>query len=152
MTKESHQIIGTLTAYAIGLPILPALYFSTLPDIDVKWNRGRSLLTAHRGITHHLFLFIALIVGYFLTENPFVKSAIIGYISHLFVDTFNPTGIPVWTYNKRFTFNFFSVNSLSEYIFLLLFIAGVIGYMFFTGNLTFPYEINWFLSFVLSKN
>jgi len=47
MTKESHQIIGSLTAYAIGLPILPALYFSTLPDIDIKWNNGRSLLTAY---------------------------------------------------------------------------------------------------------
>ena len=115
MKKESHIIIGVLSAYALNLPVFPAMVASVLPDVDIK------LGLTHRGITHHALIIPFLLILSGLIESPFFTSFVIGYISHLVADAFTPRGIPVWKTQNRFSLNAFSTGSLTEYLFVAIF-------------------------------
>jgi len=119
MKRDSHILVGVTTAYLLGLPILPAMVGSTLPDMDYHLNGFRfkwKLLRNHRGITHHALLGLILFFLTPLVGNPFLKSFIVGYLSHLVADLLTPKGIPFWKYNNRVSFSLFKTGSISEYV------------------------------------
>jgi len=115
MKRESHIAVGVLTAYALNLPVVPAMVASTLPDIDLK------LGIKHRTWTHHAILIPLLLIPAILSHNPIILSFAVGYVSHLIADAFTPSGIPYLTFKDRFTLNAFKTGSLTEYFFVFLF-------------------------------
>ena len=122
MKKISHQIIGLTTAYVLGLPLFPALVSSVLPDIDTKWMHGNKLLTAHRGITHHVLLGTAIILIALFLQNKIITSFAVGYTSHLFADALTISGIPYWTNKDRISLRLFKTGSAGEAFFLFSFL------------------------------
>lgn len=140
MTKTSHKIIGITTAYMFGLPIIPAFIACTLPDIDTKWMKGNSLLTAHRGITHHVFLIVLLTVFAFVLRNTLFTSFALGYISHLFADMLTISGIPYWTNKERIALKLFKTGSIAEYIFVLMFVSIVVFVFTFKHSIYIPVD------------
>ena len=120
MKRESHIIVGVLSAYALNLPIAPAMVASTLPDIDLK------LGIKHRTWTHHAMLIPLLLIPALLTQNPLFISFAVGYISHLVGDAFTPSGIPYWGFRDRFSINAFKTGSFTEYFFVAIFVLIVL--------------------------
>jgi len=139
MTRQSHIVIGIFSANLLGLPILPALFTSTLPDIDNKWNKyvkaGQgSLFNSHRGITHHAILgaFLLIMFAFSYTFGySIIASLLIGYLSHLFVDTFTYAGIPYWKNKDRFSFKLFATGSTQEYLFVGFIVISISLLMFY---------------------
>ncbi len=123
MLHASHLMIGTglflILSPIIGTPITAAgiivtAISSLIPDIDhpksfiSDWNAfnkmistGISSATSHRGITHTVYGLVAwvVIIATFLNYlgravfSPILMGAIIGYFSHLLIDSMNPQGI-----------------------------------------------------------
>jgi len=121
MKRESHILVGVLSAYALNLPVVPAMVASTLPDIDLK------LGIKHRTWTHHAVLIPLLLVPAVLSKNPIFLSFAVGYVSHLIADAFTPSGIPYWTFKDRFSINAFKTGSLLEYFFVAVFALMVLA-------------------------
>lgn len=123
MLHGSHLMIGVGTFIALspilgfsvtGLGLLAVLIGSLIPDIDhpksfiSHWNaftqmlsRGVSTVTSHRGLTHTIYgLFIWAGVIYFVLAyfnlpwmHPIMIGGVIGYFSHLAIDSLNPQGV-----------------------------------------------------------
>ena len=138
MTRHSHRLIGLTSAYVLGYPLIPAFIGSTLADIDVKWMRGNSLFTAHRGITHHVILAILLILFVLFFENKILTSFIIGYISHLIADIMTISGIPYWTNKHRIALKLFKTGSIGEYLFVSILLISTFLILAFTGSIYIP--------------
>ena len=121
MMVVSHLVFSvgcTAAAAAAGLiPVNPLLFAvgafgSLLPDIDhpSSWLGRRlpfisypiSAVFGHRGITHSLLAIVGM--AYLLSGKiliPDVLTAlIVGYLSHLFGDSFTHKGIPLFWPNK----------------------------------------------------
>jgi inner membrane protein len=145
MKRESHILIGGLSAYALNLPLIPAIFGSTLPDIDLK------LGIQHRTWTHHALIIPLLLILSWFFHNPYFTSFAVGYISHLIADTFTPKGIPVWNFKKRISFNLCSTGSVGEYILVGIFVLMVIGLkgidLVQTKNFIhlLPADLSWFI-------
>lgn len=101
------------------------LFFTALPDIDYYDSKiGRKVrpfsyifnfIFKHRGIFHSLPVpfFIFLIIYLFSTELAF--AALIGYLSHLFLDCFNPKGImPFYPFSRKKIKGFIRTGSFLE--------------------------------------
>ena len=119
MKRNSHLLVGISSAYLLGLPLLPAVIGSLLPDIDLRLRGCKfkwKLLCNHRGITHHLFWVPFFLVLWKVSENPLLRSFIVGYLSHLIADMLTPRGIPFWQYGNRLSFSLFKTGSPQEYI------------------------------------
>lgn len=140
MTRHSHRLIGLACAYVLGYPLIPAFIGSTLADIDVKWMRGNSLLTAHRGITHHVILAILLILFALFFENKIFTSFVIGYISHLIADIMTISGIPYWTNRHRIALKLFKTGSIGEYLFVSTLLMSTFLILAFTGSIYVPVD------------
>ena len=121
MKRESHILVGVLSAYALNLPVAPAMFASTLPDIDLK------LGIKHRTWTHHAVLIPLLLIPAVLSQNSIFLSFAVGYVSHLIGDAFTPSGIPYWTFRDRFSINAFKTGSLTEYFFVAVFALMVLA-------------------------
>lgn len=141
MKKISHQLVAVTTAYAFGLPLLPALAISTLPDIDVKWMKGNSLLTAHRGITHHLLLGIFIILLGLFSKNKMIMAFAIGYASHIFADMLTTSGVPYWTNKDRIALDIFSTGSLLEYLYVMFYMLAVFSGKALSHSLYVPVDV-----------
>ncbi len=134
MKRSSHITVGVATAYLLGLPILPAMVGATLPDIDLYLKECRlrwKLLCNHRGITHHALL--GLVLGFLipLAGNPFLKSFLVGYLSHLFADLLTPKGIPFWRYGDRISLSLVRTGSFGEYILVGIYALTSFGVLLF---------------------
>ena len=107
----SHaQKITDLIPY--GIFVTTAGIGAFLPDIDQKQSTISKqhkavsffarLFTTHRGFTHSPFALILLGAALFIAckvwfpiGTPYALSIILGYASHIFLDFFNPKGIPL---------------------------------------------------------
>jgi len=105
--------------------LIVLLFFTALPDIDYyKSKIGRrtwpfssilNFIFGHRGMFHSLAVpfVIFLIIYVFSVELAFV--ALIGYLSHLFLDCFNPKGIsPFYPFSKKKVRGFIKTGSFLE--------------------------------------
>jgi len=153
LTRYSHLWLGSLAALDIFNPLYAAdkrlamfctfacIAGSVIPDIDIKWSvdmktktympfKKRSLLTNHRGWTHHLFLIIFLAVIGFFIQNQFAQSMFLaftlGVVIHDFADMLSPLGIPYFRYQDRIHFTLYKTGKLSEFAVVLIASIGLI--------------------------
>jgi len=138
MTFGSHVLGAVILSSYFNLPVLPAAFASVLPDVD--YGRGlphpkkRTLLNAHRGITHHwaiptvLFL-LSLVVKDFLSFKLGINllSFSVGYFSHLLLDALTPLGVPYkFGYYPRLSLRLFKTGKLGEFFVILIFVIVLI--------------------------
>ncbi len=97
---------------------------STIIGKVQKWEGKKEY--QHRGILHSLFLYVALlIVSYFFC--PYLIGFFIGALSHLFLDMFNPSGVPVFLFKRIRLAKLPSSNEKGCLILSGIFTALVIG-------------------------
>lgn len=95
----------------------------------------KSDIFEHRGIMHTLFVPFILLLTYFVVNNPtadyLILAGMVGYLSHILLDGFNPTGVPLLSpfYNRKIRFLpkkiCIKTNSGPELIVKVLLIVGV---------------------------
>lgn len=141
MTRQSHIVIGGLTGYVLGFPVIPAVIGSLMPDVDMYWRKGNSLLTSHRGITHHIILTIFMILLSIIINNSVIDGFIAGYVSHIIADSLTKAGIPYWTNKDRFSLNLFKTGSREEGLTVSFAMVVVAGILFFSHKITVPADI-----------
>lgn len=124
MNGNCHFMFGTVTGISLSLILKldfdesvlltsTAMIGSIFPDIDAESSSIGSLTKPvstviyklnsalghakerHRGIFHDLALWAGLLI-LSLYQFPVLKGFFIGGLSHLFLDMFNPAGIPVF--------------------------------------------------------
>lgn len=128
MTRHSHAIIGGVAAYVLGLPVVPAVVGSLMPDIDLAWSKRepdrnrRNLFNSHRGITHHILLGFGIFMIAVILDSKDSLSFAVGYFSHIVADMLTKYGIPYWTMKDRISLGLFKTASAGEFAFLLMFI------------------------------
>lgn len=116
------------------------LFFTALPDIDYyKSKIGRkakpfsyiiNFIFKHRGLFHSLIVpfIIFLVIYVFSVELAF--AALIGYLSHLLMDCFNPKGImPLYPFSKKRIRGFIRIGSWLENLLFLVSLVLVIYYL-----------------------
>ena len=133
MRKRTHIITGISFSYLIGLnPLLTLIVvFGTVaPDLDVKMEKMKHRLKfipswmTHRGITHWWGIPL-LLFGLSLLYKPILYLGI-GWSLHLLADALNPSGIPVYPFNKKKRIRLLPeklairYNSFGELLFVIL--------------------------------
>lgn len=100
MLFHAHFFFALALGYVLKLPAKTIAVAGVFPDVDVIFTQmGTAFPFIHRGILHAPIILGVILIGIYL----FTKRADIcagfgaGFISHLFIDTFNPTGI-MWLY------------------------------------------------------
>lgn len=150
MTKAGHLITGFGLSVLFGFSPFAGTFGAIFPDYDIfiaklfgtwKANRKRSLLTAHRGVTHHfLFIPLFLLLSFYLREGNLIyfllASFLFGYAVHLIGDLLTPLGLPYrLSYHPRIAYPLFKTGSWREYIFLFVFSAGFGFLLLDTGSI-----------------
>jgi inner membrane protein len=120
-------LVGLLMTRTFSIPaneyafLLILAVASVLPDIDTAHSLlGRrvkvvSMAFSHRGVIHSLFAMVifGIIFILFLPNAYYLAALIMGYFSHLMLDSLTPMGLPLfWPRRKRVngslkTFGFF---------------------------------------------
>ena len=97
MIAFTHLFFALCIAHILRLPRVPVLIASVLPDIDILFNLEFPL--SHRGVVHTpVFMLACMFAIYFIYRNSDASLGFgAGFLSHLFLDTINPTGI-AWFY------------------------------------------------------
>ena len=117
------------------IAIATAMLFSVLPDIDtIKSKAGKALqpfstvisfVFRHRGFLHS-FIFAAIVYFgiHYLFSPGIAAAAVIGYSSHLLLDSFTKEGImPFWPLSKIKLKGFVKTGGLAEKLILAVIIA-----------------------------
>jgi len=135
--------VGAIAAVALG---------SLFPDIDEpnSWIGKRTMgiskvmnwLFGHRGITHSLFGALAIAAIFMLIANIFTVPAIVfayfmmGYLLHLFGDSFSKSGVP-WllpfckkNYQSGFGYVYYVTGKSSEMAVFVVFFVCLLGELF----------------------
>lgn len=145
----SNNIINFDTAFFILFLMLGSL----LPDLDHAnskasqnipfVNKFLSLFKIkHRGITHSLLgtvLFVVLFHQLYIRDiitRTILLALTLGFLSHLFSDMLNPTGIPLFfPIKKKFNLLNISTGSVKEKVFLTLVVLFISYYTLETLNI-----------------
>jgi inner membrane protein len=100
MLFQAHLFFALALGYVLKLPAKAAVLAGVLPDLDTAFYAlGLPFPFVHRGFLHTPVALGVILIGIYL----FTKRADIcagfgaGFLSHLFLDTLNPTGI-MWLY------------------------------------------------------
>ncbi|HVU13534.1 MAG TPA: metal-dependent hydrolase [Phototrophicaceae bacterium] len=116
MVGTTHAAVGAALGVTLSVvtphytPLTLALvagFAALLPDIDQPVSIiGRRAHVArymhHRGITHSGIAWMVIsFASLILLPLPVAVAIFVGYGSHLFLDSLNSTGIPLWYPNKR---------------------------------------------------
>jgi len=138
----THLSFATLLAFWYKLPLLPLLLGSVLPDVDSSRTLVGRILNpisylirsrfAHRTITHSWIPLLFLFNLYLTTREHFVLFFLLGYISHIFLDMLNTSGVAFF-YPKKlyFVFTDVQIESFKRYDFLLCFIFTLLSWWLF---------------------
>lgn len=146
MTGTTHIAAGFSVGIGISIltaSLLPTAAVSTfaavagslLPDIDTASSKlGRKIapvswliriFIGHRQMFHSLtFWAIPMIVLWLTKVLPplTIFSASVGILSHLFLDAFNPAGIPIfWPLSKRLSIAKFQCRGIVDYLLTVAF-------------------------------
>lgn len=141
----THIVGGVLVGGAaymlvpVGDPITflaGAVAGSLMPDLDhpnAFLNRRAKFTSpltmfGHRGATHSLlfaFIWLGLLSVLGLWQSV-VWGLFWGYLSHLILDTLNPSGVPwLWPYKRRISICKITTNSGFEYLFLMFMLGAI---------------------------
>ncbi len=118
MVGLTHLGFGLLTGEMFGNPLSIVLSAagSVLPDIDtysksiatkITFSSSKNRYLKHRGIMHSLFVPASIFLVYFaIYKNAMILPFVVGYLSHLFLDMFTPSGVPIFMplYNRELKF------------------------------------------------
>lgn len=129
-----------------GLFLSLAILGSLLPDIDHTESKlGRRIrpisfvitkIFGHRTLTHSLTLYFFLsVLGYFAFPQYQIQllAIVVGAISHLLLDSLNPSGVPLfYPHPARFSIAKIRTGSLLEHVFLAVMLFAA-GYVYFAG-------------------
>jgi inner membrane protein len=92
MIGPTHLFFALALAYILRLPKVPAAIGGIIPDLDVLLQGDFPLM--HRGLVHTpLIMAISMVMLYLVFQPPIAFSFGMGFLSHLFLDIANPTGI-----------------------------------------------------------
>jgi len=100
MLFQTHLFFALALGYVLKLPAKVIAVAGIIPDADIIFTgMGTAFPFIHRGFLHTpLILGIALIGIYLVTKRPDICAGFgAGFLSHLFIDTLNPTGV-MWLY------------------------------------------------------
>ena len=105
MLGPTHFFFALAIAYILRFPPMVTAISGVLPDIDVALDYGYPLI--HRGIVHTpLFVAVASLALFAITrKKEYTYGFAAGFLSHLFIDTANPSGI-LWLYPLGSYFSF----------------------------------------------
>ena len=97
MLSPAHLFFALALAYLANFPRLPAAIGGVLPDLDYVMDYGFPL--SHRGFVHTLaFMSLCMVLLYLLSKKKSLALGFgTGFLSHIFLDSLNPTGI-AWLY------------------------------------------------------
>ncbi len=128
MLAFTHAIFGLALGYIAELPIVYLMLGALLPDMDLILN-GAAPFT-HRGIVHTPIAALTIALLFFLLtwRKGSSLALLIGYISHLFLDTFTPAGI-MWLFPLEHTYSlylFLASGSLGNILISALSIAAIL--------------------------
>lgn len=138
----------SVTPETITLIVVGGIVGGVLPDIDNpksyvgkltyplskwigdlgKWHDTSKEYKYHRGIMHDLMLWlILLVVSYFFA--PPLCAVCIGCLTHIYLDLYNPVGVPVLVSNRSIHIGSINANSKSAITFtrLNVIIALIVG-------------------------
>lgn len=148
MTYKTHILGGVLggllaaqttNSSEVAVIVGVSTVFSLAPDIDIPnskagnkfgiVSKGINKAFGHRGLFHSPILY--LVIAYFLRNIlpfPILLGGLVGVGSHLFLDMFNSTGIPVLYPLSRSKISFAKIKTRSagETFFALLLIIAII--------------------------
>ena len=107
MLSPTHLIFALSLAYLTRFPRIPAAIGGVIPDLDYIMDYDFPF--SHRGLVHTLaFMALSMILVYLISRRTGITLGFgVGFLSHLFLDSLNPTGI-AWLYPTTATF--FSLN------------------------------------------
>jgi membrane-bound metal-dependent hydrolase YbcI (DUF457 family) len=93
MIGPTHFFFALSLAYVLRFPLLPAAIGGIIVDLDYFLDYGFPFM--HRGIIHTpVILAVSVILIYLATKRTDVSLSFgLGFLSHLFLDVINPTGI-----------------------------------------------------------
>lgn len=136
------ESISMETICSFGMFLGCAEAGALIPDIDKKQSTISHrhkiisfisrLLFTHRGFTHSLLcMAIIEIILFFLSipvpgiiRIPMLYGIMIGYLSHLFLDSLNPLGIPLlFPFHYRFSFAKIKTGGICEFLVFLSLVA-----------------------------
>jgi len=93
-------MLALALGYILKFPVKTAAAAGVIADADIIFSEmGLGFPFIHRGFLHTpIILGVMLIAIYFATRRPDICAGFgAGFLSHLLIDTFNPTGI-MWLY------------------------------------------------------
>lgn len=106
--------------------ILGVLVGSLAPDIDIQGSPASKVLyidVEHRSFFHSITAALIISLPLFFISKDFALGFFAGYLSHLFLDMFNPSGVPLFfPGQKRQRIMKIRVGSIGEYIILGIFL------------------------------
>ncbi len=170
MTYKTHVLGGILAGLIVAqatnsndlaVVVGVSAVFSLAPDIDIPnskvgnkfgiVSKGINKAFGHRGLFHSPLLY--LVIGFLLRNRvPYslLLGALVGIGSHLFLDMFNSTGVPVLYPISRSKISFAKIKTRStgETLFAILLIVGIIvvSYTILTNQ-----SYSELISFVVNK-
>jgi membrane-bound metal-dependent hydrolase YbcI (DUF457 family) len=100
MLAQTHFFFALALGYVLKLPAKMIVVAGIFPDADVVFtSMGTGFPFIHRGFLHTPILLGIILIGmYLVTKRADICAGFgAGFLSHLFIDTFNPTGI-MWLY------------------------------------------------------
>lgn len=147
MRWTTHMATGMAIATLAGQPLVGvaiAGVSALAPDIDSRGSKlGRklpvistftSLVFGHRGALHSLLAIVALYLVGIQYFPDWVIPIIIGYASHIIIDSFTPSKIPwLWPYKKRFGLALIRTNSIVDILTTVALVV-FLGY-YWAGNI-----------------
>lgn len=97
MIDFTHMLFGLALAYLLDFPVVYGMVGAVFPDIDILFQYGFPF--THRGVVHTpaAVLFVMVVLALVTNRRSVAYGFGIGYLSHLFLDTFTYTGIR-WLY------------------------------------------------------
>jgi inner membrane protein len=107
------------------------VFASLLPDIDSAHSllgskvKAVSMAFKHRGVIHSMLTMIIFSI-ILLVINPnlyYLLAFIIGYLSHLMLDSLTPKGVPLFWPGKKRLNGSFKTTGLVDWILLIIFFA-----------------------------
>ena len=110
------------------------LFFSVFPDIDEKTSKVSkkikilsypiNFIFRHRGFFHTIYFPLILFLLFFMINEKILGIAILmGYLSHLFLDSLTVSGIKIFKPVLKLRFyGFFKVGKFFDYFLFLLFL------------------------------
>jgi len=142
MTGKTHLSFALALYFVIPPnPVINPVVIGTaslLPDIDhpyslISKTLGYHIPLKHREAMHSPFILLIISGILYLTAPSFIPAVLLGFGSHLFLDMFNPTGIPIlipFTHKKFRIARIYSGSFIDDILFFVF--SFITAYFFLT--------------------